>query len=108
MAGSFSVVGTTYGQINGRNIYNQSGTVRIAFSHRAYNSGTTVYSKVYINGIARGTERSTTSTTLIRYTEDFTVNAGDRIDIYAHSSNSNYCTVADITVTCANAYAYMA
>ena len=43
----------------------------------------TIYSKVYINGIAVGAEKSTTGATyVLTYTEDITVNYGDLVQIY--------------------------
>ena len=45
-----------------------------------------VYSKVYINGIAVGTERTNNSTSYVYYTEDIEVNTGDLVQIYGYTS----------------------
>jgi hypothetical protein len=60
-----------------------SGTIRVKFDLRSTTSSANlVRAKIYVNGIAVGTERSTTSTGATTYTEDITVNAEDLIQIY--------------------------
>jgi hypothetical protein len=47
---------------------------------------TLVYSKVYVNGIAVGVEKTTESTTYINCSDDITnVKENDLIQIYVHS-----------------------
>jgi len=48
----------------------------------------TAYGRIYVNGIAVGTERSTNSTTAITYTENISLNAGDKLQIYCKISNA--------------------
>lgn len=62
-------------------LYNDvPGTVNVVFSSTFDSGGgvSTQYSRVYINGVAVGTERTTQST----FTESFTVATGDLIQIY--------------------------
>jgi len=64
------------------------GAVRIKFSMRSHN-GNTVYGRIYKNGVAIGTQRSTTSTSYQTYSEDFSgIAIGDLIQLYVKSSNS--------------------
>jgi len=63
----------------------RAGTVRVSFQLRITWAGVNAYGRVYINDAAVGTERINGTTTYITYTEDFTINSGDRIQIYSHS-----------------------
>jgi hypothetical protein len=69
------------------------GTIRTYFELHAQ-AGFTAYGRVYRNGIAVGTERTTTSTTYVAFTEDI-ANwlIGDFYQIYAHSSGATYTYV---------------
>ncbi|WP_249659410.1 hypothetical protein [Lysinibacillus fusiformis] len=63
------------------------GTIRLAHGMYAqYNY--TVYSQVYINGVAVGIERQSSSTDIYDWTQDFNVKKGDVIEIRA-KANSN-------------------
>lgn len=46
--------------------------------------GGTVYTKLYVNGTAIGTEQSTTSTTYVNKSDTITVQAEDLVQIYGH------------------------
>jgi hypothetical protein len=60
-----------------------AGTYRV--THRMQRNGGSynAYSRIYVNGVAVGTERATTSTSYVDYSEDITVNGGDLIQLYA-------------------------
>ena len=60
----------------------RSGTLRIKFWLKSQ-AGVTAYGRIYRNGSAVGTERSTTSTTLTEYSEDLASwAAGDLVQLY--------------------------
>ncbi len=60
---------------------------RIKFTIRELINGQTAYGRIYKNGVAIGTERSTTSNTGEEFSEDFTnLVAGDLIQIYIKKS----------------------
>jgi hypothetical protein len=64
-----------------------AGLTSIRISFDLNGNGGTVYARVYRNGAAIGTERSTTSVSPVTFTEDFTTTtwaANDLIQLYAH------------------------
>jgi hypothetical protein len=65
------------------------GTIRVSFGLDGYNPYYG-YGRVYINGEPVGLERKTNSDYMTQYTEDFTVNEGDLVQIYAHNNLSGY------------------
>ncbi|PKL00076.1 MAG: hypothetical protein CVV56_08150 [Tenericutes bacterium HGW-Tenericutes-1] len=80
---------TSYGLIKSIRV-KTGGTVTVSFSAwRSYN-GMSSFARVYINGIARGIERSVPYSTATTWTEDFNVNAGDYIQIYGYVTLSPY------------------
>ena len=77
-----------------------SGTFRIKFSLKS-DAGGAVFARIYRNGVAVGTERSTTSTTFVEYSEDIGGwAAGDLVQVYGkdtatpHVQNLNIYTAA--------------
>ncbi|MDN5318003.1 MAG: hypothetical protein PWR08_2128, partial [Thermoanaerobacterium sp.] len=69
-------------------IIGRGGTVRISFTLDSLSSSTTVYGRIYKNGVAVGTERSTTSTKPVVFTEDIAVSQNDRISLYLRTSSN--------------------
>ena len=63
---------------------------RIRFALRSEEEFTTVYGRIYKNGAGFGTERSTTSTSLVYYTEALSFTTNDYVQIYAKTSNVNF------------------
>jgi hypothetical protein len=63
-----------------------AGGYRIKFALKSGTGGATSYGKIYKNGVAFGTERTTTSTTYTTYSEDLTVSGGDLIQLYIHGN----------------------
>lgn len=66
----------------------RAGTLRIKFWNFGASTGQTGFGRIYRNGSAVGTERSTTTTTGIQYSEDISGwAAGDLLQLYAKTSN---------------------
>lgn len=63
-----------------------TGSLRVSFDLKKSNSGT-VYGRIYKNGVAIGTERSTGSTSYVNYSEDLSgFSAGDLVQLYVKKS----------------------
>ena len=84
------------------------GDVRIKFDLAASAGAAAAYGRVYINDIAVGTERVTSSASFTTFTEDFSVDAGDFVQIYAREEGGgvtqdaeveNFRTFYDVTIT---------
>lgn len=77
----------------------KAGAVRVGWNMKAF-SGTTAYARVYINGVAVGTEQSTTSTSNVAKTDDVTVDGGDLLQLYYRNSSGagNGTFVSSVTV----------
>lgn len=54
----------------------------------------TAYGRIYLNGVAVGTERTTASTPPVNFTEDITVAFGDLVQIYVHTSGVENVTAS--------------
>lgn len=67
-----------------------TGSFSVSFNLKSFNSGYTVRGRIYKNGVAVGTERSTNNnTTGVTYAETLTgLVAGDKIQIYAKDSGA--------------------
>lgn len=61
----------------------RGGTVRVSFNMSVDHSAWRAYGRVYVNGVAVGSERSTSSVTSSAFTENITVEAGDLVQLYA-------------------------
>lgn len=67
------------------------GTITVSFDIKAFSLWTT-YWRIYINWTAVWTERSTASSTYQTYTENFTVNNWDYIQLYIYNAaQTPYC-----------------
>jgi hypothetical protein len=69
------------------NMKGLSGTVRTYFELRS-GTGYAAFARIYKNGSAFGTSRSTSSTTYVAYTEDLSFAQDDLYQIYAYTANS--------------------
>jgi hypothetical protein len=67
-----------------------NGTLRIKFDMRHTTGDTNAKGIIYKNGVAYGTERSSTSTSYITYSEDLAFVAGDKIQLYARVVSAGY------------------
>jgi len=61
--------------------------LRTYFELKSYSSSYTVYARIYKNGSAYGTERSTTSTSYVSFTEDLEFSEGDTIELWVYNPN---------------------
>lgn len=72
------------------------GTYRVAFDLYTYNGSITIYGRIYKNGVAYGTLRSTTAVSNVTFTEDLSFNQNDTVDFYSWvSSSSSNGTIAN-------------
>lgn len=81
---------TTYALVAGRcwtTRVTVSGTIRVRYVLTS-EGAQTVYGRIYRNGTAVGTERSTTSQSGVAFTEDIAISAGDLLQISMRSINS--------------------
>lgn len=67
-----------------------AGIYRIKFGLYIENVTATAFGRIYKNGSALGTERSTNSTTEVTFTEDLFFGQGDLIQVYCKTSNGIY------------------
>lgn len=87
---SVSREGTTPIELYGMTVYH-SGIIRTKFSLGTSSTGYTAYGRIYVNGVAKGVIRSTTSTNSVEFTEDVVVGANDVVSLYVWVSDStNY------------------
>jgi hypothetical protein len=61
------------------------GAYTISFDMKI-NGVDTAYGRIYINGVAVGTEQSTTSSSYVTFTENISVKTGDLVQIYSRAS----------------------
>jgi hypothetical protein len=67
------------------------GYIGTYFEIYAYSTSYTMYGKIYKNGVAIGTERSTTSATPVGFFESFSgINSGDTIELWGRHSTVAY------------------
>jgi len=79
------------------------GTYRVKFYLRSDVNGYTAYGRIYVNGVATGTERSVTSDAIgTYYSEDITVEAGDLIQIYCKSNADKAAIVGRVRICTGN------
>ena len=62
-------------------------TLRIYFELSAFVTPGNVYGKIYKNGIAFGTERTTSSTSCVYFSEDLSFAEGDTIELWGYKTN---------------------
>jgi hypothetical protein len=67
------------------------GTIRISFDLQTNGGSYTAYGRIYKNGVAVGTQRSTTSTTYVTFSEDLAgFSAGDLVQLYGKQQSASY------------------
>lgn len=65
-----------------------SGVLSVAFTLAPTYSANPAFGRIYVNGVATGTERTTTNVSGVTYTEDISgLAAGDLIQIYSRLTN---------------------
>jgi len=62
-----------------------NGVIRVTFDYQQ-SGGITTYARIYKNGVAFGTEQSTSSLTYVTETEDLLFEAGDTIELWMKRS----------------------
>lgn len=81
-------------------VISRAGNLRIKFNLRNSSSGT-AYGRIYVNGIAKGTERSTTSTSEVTFTEDITgLNHNDLVQVYVRQTGGLNCFASNFLFFC--------
>ncbi len=79
---------TKHKEIRLSDLVKATPTFRIKFTLATENINSTAYGKIYKNGSPVGTERSTTSTSGVTYSEDIVFAAGDLVQVYAYASQA--------------------
>lgn len=65
-----------------------NSTYRIKFDLKInLDLGDTAYGKIYLNGVAHGTEQTETSTSYVTYSEDLVIGGGDLIQLWVKSTD---------------------
>lgn len=67
-----------------------NGTYTVGFDLSSYAGWATAYCRIYKNGIAYGTERSTTSWTDANFTQNLEFEKGDTIEFWCKTSNASF------------------
>lgn len=96
----------SYGLLKSFRIF-AAGTIRVKWQYKGSNAVWAVYTKLYVNGIARGSEHGYTGTTYQDVSEDITVVEGDSVELYGFVGSAglvnlyvrNYRAYYDKTVT---------
>ena len=77
----------------------KDGTLRIKFSLHTNNASYATYGRIYRNGVAVGTERSSVQTSAEEFSEDIAGwTAGDLVQIYYHRTTANLSTVSNFRI----------
>jgi hypothetical protein len=115
----FSIIGTAAGgtaspngtsAVNATSFYELfnsvifiAGTYRVSFLLAIANATATAHGRIYKNGVAFGTERTTNSISYVQFTEDLTFAAGDTLQLYCYTTNGTYAAnMAEAKVGVAN------
>jgi len=64
-------------------------TATVYFQMRTSNSSYTVWARIYKNDSPYGTERSTTSTSWVSFSEDLSWNANDRCQLFGRATDTS-------------------
>ena len=67
---------------------NIKGIVRIKFEMSGSSQSGFSYVQIYVNGIAVGTRRSSSSITFVKFVEDISIEAGDLVQLYTHTASA--------------------
>jgi hypothetical protein len=79
------------------------GTYRVKFDIRVSTVGQTVYGRIYVNGVAVGTERSS-DTNYNTFTQDIRVVIGDNIQLYVRNTGSGNLSYYKNFRVCSNLF----
>lgn len=73
--------GTTYSKLKSIKVP-RAGTLRASWTVAAGTTGSNTKTRIYVNGVAAGSEKITTTMTPTSYTDDITVAAGDTVELW--------------------------
>ena len=85
---TYNTTSTTYVKI-GSDMRVRDGAIRTRLGLRRWGTAGSVYGRIYKNGSAIGTQRSTTASAMVYFEQDFNVNNGDRLQLYVHTSSGS-------------------
>jgi len=68
----------------------QGGIINTSFELRTGRDDERVYGKIYVNGIAVGTERSNKNDNWVIFNEDIPIQAGDKVQLYVKGGNTGF------------------
>ena len=86
-----STMEVTYSLAKRIKLSRRDGTFRISFGLKIANAAYIAYGKVYKNGVAVGTEQTTSSDTYVTKSEDIAgFSGGDNVELYYHTNDANY------------------
>lgn len=86
---------STYTKLKEINI-TKAGTYKISFDLKG--DGTTGYARIYVNGVAVGTEQSKSDTTYSTYSQNITLSANDNVQLYAKGSGVNTVYIRNLNI----------
>ena len=79
----------------------RAGTITTRFTlENTGGTSVTIYGRIYVNGVARGTARSTNVNA--SFTENITVEYLDKVQLYAYNSVSNYGRARNLEILVSN------
>ena len=87
LAGSSDTSYYKYRTIAINTLHPTPATLRIRFGLYASLTSGNVYGKIYKNGVAFGTERTTSSTSCVYFSEDLSFAEGDTIELWGYKTN---------------------
>lgn len=108
--GNLGTSSSTYTLIESHVVQGRGGAVRIKFSVSCAgsSSGVVGYTRIYVNGSPRGIEHTMCSASVVTFTEDISINAGDTIQLYVHPATAGYNeTISEFIICCGNNYGYV-
>lgn len=77
-----------------------AGGIRVKFDLKTSSGGNTVYGRIYVNGVATGTEQSTASATYATYSEDLTgIQVDDDVQLYLKGDGVNSAVARNFRIT---------
>lgn len=82
--------------------YMEDSQFRIKFDFKSSSGGTTVYARIYKNGVAHGTEQSRSADSYDTKSEDLYFKAGDLVELWVKGANPVYVYTQNFRIYCAD------
>lgn len=76
------------------------GKLRIKFDLATNSAGQSAYGRIYKNGVAVGTERTSTIETYTTYSEDIEFKANDKIQLYIKATSGFLAKIRNFRIYC--------